>query len=229
MRRESKPAMDRVARGLRRRFPLRGTVAAVALVSVAMLALPQTAQARDFLSSFFGSLMGGGRAPAPPIQFPFAEPGESAQPAPAKRGHGGTAYCVRTCDGRYFPLAASGGQSRAEACKSFCPAAETRVVYGSGIDNAATESGKPYSELPNAFRYREELVAGCTCNGKDPGGLARVDIESDPTIRKGDLVAGPDGLVVATSRSSRHGAANYSPASKAVRARFERLPVVAAE
>lgn len=211
-----------------RRFRMRGTIAALALAGV--VAIAPDAQARDFLSSFFGSLMGGGRAPSPPIQLPFAEPSDPAQPAPQRTSRGGTAYCVRACDGRYFPLAATGGQSRAEMCKSFCPAAETRVVYGSSIDHAATESGKPYSELPNAFRYREELVAGCTCNGKDPGGLARVDIDDDPTIRKGDLVAGPGGLVVAnTSSSGRHGAANYSPASKSVRARFGRLPVVAAE
>lgn len=222
--------MHRVVRRFRMRAASCATVAAVALIGVVAVAPP--AQARDFFSSFFGGLMGGGPVSAPPIRLPFAEPGDlAAQPAPARRGHGGVAYCVRTCDGRYFPLAASGGQSRAEACRSFCPAAETRVVYGGSIDNAATESGKPYSELPNAFRYRDELVAGCTCNGKDPGGLARVGIENDPTIRKGDLVAGPDGLVVAntSSNSSRHGTVNYSPASKAVRARFERLPVVAAE
>lgn len=220
--------MHPVARRFRMRLASRGTIAAVALAGV--VALAPAAQARDFFSSFFGGLMGGGRAPAPRIEFPFVEPGDSAQPAPQRTGRGGTAYCVRACDGRYFPLAASGGQSRVEMCKSFCPAAETRVVYGSSIDHAATESGKPYSELPNAFRYREELVAGCTCNGKDPGGLARVDIESDPTIRKGDLVAGRDGIAVATSSSNgRHGAVNYSPASKSVRARFERLPVVAAE
>ena len=58
-------------------------------------------------------------------------------------------------------------------------------------------NGKPYSELPNAFRYRNELVAGCTCNGKDPVGLASVKIENDPTLRKGDIVAGDDGLMVA--------------------------------
>jgi hypothetical protein len=37
-----------------------------------------------------------------------------------------------------------------------------RVLYGSDIDSATTETGKPYSELPNAFRYRNEIVAGCT-------------------------------------------------------------------
>ncbi len=102
--------------------------------------------------------------------------------------------------------------------------------YGSSIDNAATESGKPYSELPNAFRYRNELVAGCTCNGKDQVGLAPVGIENDPTLRKGDIVAGSDGLVVAGRGADKRGASlNFSPASLAVRARYQRVPVLAAE
>ena len=95
----------------------------------------------------------------------------------ARRGRvipaGGQAFCVRTCDGRYFPLAASDNASRAASCNNFCPASDTKVVYGSNIDSAATDNGKPYSELPNAFRYRTEIVAGCTCNGKDPTGLRR--------------------------------------------------------
>jgi len=70
------------------------------------------------------------------------------------------------------------------------------VFYGSSIDNAASDNGKPYSELPNAFRYRNELVSGCTCNGKDQVGLAPVKIEKDPTLRKGDIVAGENGLLV---------------------------------
>ena len=134
--------------------------------------------------------------------------------APAIYG-GAQAYCVRTCDGRYFPISASDSQSRAASCNSFCPASETKVVYGSNIDNAATESGKPYSELPNAFRYRNELVAGCTCNGKDQIGLAPVKIENDPTLRKGDIVAGADGLMVAGRGADKRGASlNLSPASR---------------
>ena len=89
------------------------------------------------------------------------------------------------------------------------------MVYGSNIDNAATENGKPYSELPNAFRYRNEIVAGCTCNGKDPIGLAQVKIEDDPTLRKGDIVAGDNGLVVASRSADKRGASlNFSPASE---------------
>ena len=140
------------------------------------------------------------------------------------------AYCVRTCDGRYFPIAASDNASRAASCSSFCPASETKVVYGGNIDNAATENGKPYSELPNAFRYRNEIVAGCTCNGKDPTGLASVKIEDDPTLRKGDIVAGDNGLMVAGRGADKRGASlNFSPASERIRAKYQRVPVVAAE
>jgi hypothetical protein len=143
---------------------------------------------------------------------------------------GAQAYCVRTCDGRYFPITASDSQSRAASCNSFCPASGTKVVYGSNIDDAATESGEPYSELPNAFRYRNEIVAGCTCNGKDQFGLAPVKIENDPTLRKGDLVAGINGLMVAGSGADSRGAAvNFSPASKSVLSRYRRVPVVAAQ
>src|ERR1700752_1330262 len=87
-----------------------------------------------------------------------------------------------------------------------CPTADTKVVYGSSIDGAATENGKPYTKLPNAFRYRDEIVAGCTCNGKDSGGLARIEPENDPTLRKGAIVAGANGLVVASKTSDRRGA-----------------------
>ena len=104
------------------------------------------------------------------------------------------------------------------------------MVYGGNIDNAVAENGKPYSELPNAFRYRNELVAGCTCNGKDQIGLAAVKIESDPTLRKGDIVAGSDGLVVAGRSADKRGASlNFSPASMQVRARYQRMPVMASE
>jgi hypothetical protein len=167
--------------------------------------------------------------------LPFTNEGGAVAPQgdPRPRASysgGGQAYCVRTCDGRYFPISASDGQSRAASCNSFCPASDTSIVYGSGIDNAATESGKPYSELPNAFRYRSELVAGCTCNGKDQVGLAPVRIENDPTLRKGDIVAGSDGLVVAGRGADKRGASlNFSPASETVRAHYRRVPVVAAE
>jgi hypothetical protein len=143
---------------------------------------------------------------------------------------GGQAYCVRTCDGRYFPLPGSDKESRAASCNSFCPASKTEVVYGGTIDAATTGNGKPYSELPNAFRYRNEIVAGCTCNGKDQFGLAPVRIEDDPTLRKGDLVAGANGLLVAgRGADGRNASLNFSPAPKSVLAHYGRVPVLAQE
>ena len=209
-------------------------LAFAAVTALCALALAPNAQAEDFLSALFGGF--GGRPQAPAVRLPFANEGGAiaapqGDPRPrAGYSGGGQAYCVRTCDGRYFPIAASDRQSRAASCNSFCPASDTKIVYGSSIDNAATETGKPYSELPNAFRYRNELVAGCTCNGKDQVGLAPVRIENDPTLRKGDIVAGSDGLVVAGRGADKRGVSlNFSPASLAVRARYQRVPVLASE
>ena len=203
----------------------------LAWVAAALLcasALAPAAQAEDFFSALFGGI---GRARAPQMHLPFAGEGGTLAPQAEARPRygGGQAYCVRTCDGRYFPINAPDKKSRAEACNSFCPASDTKLVYGNSIDHAATETGKPYSELPNAFRFREELVAGCTCNGKDQIGLAPVKIEDDPTLRKGDIVAAADGLMV-VGRPDRRGASlNFSPASDRVQARYQRLPVLARE
>jgi hypothetical protein len=210
-----------------------------AVIAVCVLSAAPTAQARDFFSALFGAFSDNpSLAPSRPERsapLPFASEGDlfgrPAEPARPRVSYGGgQAYCVRTCDGRYFPITAGDGQSRAASCNSFCPASETKIVYGSSIDHAATENGKPYSELPNAFRYRNELVAGCTCNGKDQLGLAPVKIEDDPTLRKGDIVAGANGLAVAARVSDRRGASlNFSPASAQLRAKYQRVPVVAAE
>jgi hypothetical protein len=209
---------------------LAGSAAAVLAVASLGLALSPPAHAEDFFSALFG---GFGRRPPPQIQMQFANEDMPRNDTPRQRASygGGTAYCVRGCDGRYFPAQGSNAESKAQSCKSFCPTSETSLVYGSNIDNSATENGKSYSDLPNAFRYRTEMVAGCTCNGKDPVGLAQVKAEDDPTLRKGDIVAGADGLVVASrNANNRSGVAmNFSPLPEAVRARFRQVPVVAKE
>jgi hypothetical protein len=190
------------------------------------------AQAQDFFSQLFGGFARPRQQPY--IQMPFSNDDGQVY-APRGEGRvrysgGGQAYCVRTCDGRYFPITASDNASRAASCSSFCPASETKVFSGSSIDNATAENGKSYSELPNAFRYRNEFVSGCTCNGKDQIGLAPVKIEDDPTLRKGDIVAGENGLLVAGRSADRRGAElNFSPASEKVRAKYGRVPVVARE
>lgn len=204
-------------------------VAAMLAVASFGLALTTSAHAEDFFSALFGAF--GARPPQ--IRAPFPNDDMLRYDVPRQRAAygGGTAYCVRGCDGRYFPAQGSDAESKAQSCKSFCPASETSLVYGSNIDDATTENGKSYSELPNAFRYRNEIVAGCTCNGKDPAGLAQVKVEDDPTLRKGDIVAGADGLVVASRNANdRRGVAmNFSPLPDSVRAKFRQVPVVAKE
>lgn len=204
---------------------------AAALMGASMLA--SAAQAQDFFSQLFGGF--NRPRPQPYIQVPFAnDDGQVYRPRGEGRarygGGGGQAYCVRTCDGRYFPVTASDNASRAASCNKLCPASETKVFSGSNIDDATAENGKSYSDLPNAFRYRNELVSSCTCNGKDPTGLAQVKIEDDPTLRKGDIVAGQNGLLVAGRSGDKRGAElNFSPASEKVRAKYGRVPVVARE
>jgi hypothetical protein len=214
-----------------------GRMVLSAAATLVVVALAPAVQAEEFFSSLFGAF-GAHRQQAPMTPLPFANDGNGpAVPdfnAPRARVYtysgGSQAYCVRTCDGRYFPITATGNQTKAASCSSLCPASDTKVVYGSNIDNAATESGRPYSELPNAFRYRNELVAGCSCNGKDPTGLAAVKVEDDPTLRKGDIVVGGGWLMVAGRGADRRGASlNLSPAPAAVRSHYRHVPVVASE
>ena len=204
-----------------------------ALTLLVASALAPGAQAEDFFSQLFGGIARPRHQPY--ISMPFADDDVQVR-APRGEGRvrygggGGQAFCVRTCDGRYFPITASDNASRAASCNSFCPASETKVFSGSSIDNATAENGKSYSDLPNAFRFRNELVSGCTCNGKDQIGLAPVKIENDPTLRKGDIVAGENGLLVAGRSADKRGAElNFSPASEKVSAKYTRLPVVARE
>ncbi len=201
---------------------------ATASVLAASLVLASPARAEDFFSALFGAF--GARPPQIRMPVPSEDMPRYDAPRPHVAG-GGQAYCVRGCDGRYFPAQGADNESKAQSCKSFCPAAETTLVYGSDIDEATTRNGKPYSDLPNAFRYRNELVSGCTCNGKDPAGLAPVKVEDDPTLRKGDIVAGTDGLMVASRNANdRRGVAmNFSPLPESMRAKFRHLPVVARE
>ena len=143
--------------------------------------------------------------PLAPLQVPVLAYGgnhqatfqrkSSFRPRPESRM---AAFCVRSCDGRYFPAPAPSVDKKSvtEGCKNLCPAGDTQVFYGNSIEGAYSQKGQAYSGLGNAFRYRKELVAGCTCNGKDAVGLARIKPEDDGTLRKGDMLASAEGMKV---------------------------------
>lgn len=113
-----------------------------------------------------------------------------------------SAFCVRTCDGHYFPVQAQAGFSAAQMCSAFCPASETKLYSGGGIDHAVSTDGRRYTDLPQAFAYRKQVVEGCTCNGKDAFGLARLDVNTDPTLRRGDIVATSQGMMAVSGKSA---------------------------
>lgn len=161
---------------------------------------------RDFFSLLFGIRPDGPPAPSrEPRQRIIITPGPSSGgsgDAAGSRGRGsGVAYCVRTCDGRFFPLTirARAGDPDAQAqCRAFCPAASTEVYTSSdpsrGIEAAYSRDGKAYSALPNAFVFRQRLVDGCSCtHGTRVGGLQSVAIKEDITLKPGDVVMTEEG------------------------------------
>jgi len=180
------------------------------LTAVAIaLALPATGASAGFLDMLFG---GGGRAVVTiPAPLPSVRPSGAPSVGLVDGGGGGesgpsVSYCVRLCDGHPIPVPSA---SSAQACASMCPAAQTKIFNGSSVDSAVSTDGKRYSSLPTAFAYRKQLVANCTCNGKSPGGLARMDAKSDPTLRPGDIVATNQGLM--SYRGSNGKSADFTP------------------
>ena len=122
----------------------------------------------------FGFLFGGGDTTGDP------QPGEEQviDPSTAQMFSGSyRTLCVRTCDGYFFPISFNASQGRlrtdANVCKALCPAAETRLYYHANPGQEAEQAisadgaGEPLTRLPNAFRYRTEVVQGCTCGKPD--------------------------------------------------------------
>jgi hypothetical protein len=136
-----------------------------------------------------------------------ANPGDDrAAPAllpPINSGYArSTGHCVRLCDGKYFTVHGRGEMSPTAMCQVFCPASVTKVFFGSQIDRAISMDGEHYSDLDNAYAYRKQLSRDCTCNGREPAGLAPVDITLDTTLRPGDVVATTTGLVAFSGNRS---------------------------
>jgi len=172
-------------------------VAAAALAGAVVALTPRLACAEGLFDLFFGGFQKLQQRQAPPQANFFADPfGLNPQSAPRPvASSSGPAFCVRRCDGRYFPLTARGGATPAQMCQAFCPASPTRVFFGGNIDSAFSANGERYAESENAFAYRKALRADCTCNGRDPAGLAPVDLTLDTSLRPGDVIATTNGLV----------------------------------
>ena len=171
------------------------------------------ARAEGFLDFIFGAPQERS-APPPPVNTSIPPPVRVAPPPLERetvhRGSGSTghsvAFCVRLCDGKGFPLERYPNATPVEICQAMCPASKTKVFFGAEIDGAVARDGARYANLVNAFLYRKQLVANCTCNGRDAFGLAPFGMASDPTLRPGDIVVTKDGLMSYTGKSGQAGA-----------------------
>ncbi len=200
----------------------RVAVIAGALAAALNMTAPGSAQAQGFFDFLFG---GPQQRAAPPPEYdahPPPPPGigriapaplgqERVNESAGSTGHG-VAFCVRLCDGQHFPLERIAG-TPVETCKAICPYSTTKVFFGSEIAGAVAEDGQKYTSLNTAFIYRKQLVANCSCNGKDAFGLATFDVKNDPTLRPGDIVSTKDGLLDYTGRSGQ--AAGFAPVNPA--------------
>ena len=181
-----------------------------------MILSPGIAAGEGLFDFLFGAL-NRSQQPQRPIapQGMFADPNNPQapqQPRSATAGGSGSAFCVRSCDGRYFPLMRAA--SPVQMCQAFCPASPTRVYFGASIDDAIAANGEHYADSDNAFAYRKALRADCTCNGRDPAGLAPVDLALDSSLRPGDVVATTDGLVAYSGpRGGGSPTADFTPVS----------------
>jgi hypothetical protein len=212
---------------------------------VALAALEVPASAQGFFDWFGGrhddrypqrqnSWSGQQRQEAPPVQpqrqytppvRTYSESGLSSQErrgpvsTPSIGGSTGhtVAYCVRLCDGRYFPMQRNSNATSIQLCNAFCPAAKTQVFNGTEIDHAVASNGARYANLENAFAYRKKIISGCTCNGKNEFGLAKIDVKSDPTLKPGDIVATGDNQKAALAAMANRNVRETITANAALR------------
>src|SRR6202158_1814393 len=205
---------------------------AVALAGAVVLD-PRMASAEGLFDFFFGGAQKQQHQAPPQASF-FADPfGLNQQPAPPRpvASTSGPAFCVRSCDGKYFPLA-RGDATPVQVCQAFCPASATKVFFGSSIDGAYASNGERYADSENAFAYRKALRADCTCNGRDPAGLAPVDLTLDSSLRPGDVIATTNGLVAYSGvRVGNDQTPDFTPVASypgltaEVRARLNAMPL----
>jgi Protein of unknown function (DUF2865) len=140
-------------------------------------------QQRGFFEALFG---GPGSTIAPPAPSDYPQVGAS----------GYRTLCVRTCDGYYFPISNSTSSTRfaedEQACQKLCPASEVALYShrnpGEDIAQAVANNGRLYKDLPNAFRYRRELVATCGCRLPGQSWADALGQIKDSTVERGDIV-----------------------------------------
>lgn len=117
--------------------------------------------------------------------------------------------CVRTCDGYFFPISYGVSSNLFErdqnACSAMCPGTQVELYYhrvpGESSDMVSAASGLPYSEMQNAWRYRDGNAAAapaCGCGSSAAGergfeviGGAYSSETAVPSVPESSIVAVP--------------------------------------
>ena len=105
----------------------------------------------------------------------------SVRPRTRSRMGGYKTFCVRTCDGFYWPMShgVSSRKFRSDRyrCEASCTSETRLFITSSSADNIATMrdlNGKPYKSLKQAFAYRKAKDPICQCKPKPWSRLARL-------------------------------------------------------
>jgi hypothetical protein len=104
--------------------------------------------------------------------------------------------CVRSCDGYYFPISYSTVPGKfaddEQVCRRMCPATEVTLFShrnpGEDVANAVSGTGRRYAEMPNAFSYRKQFNAACSCRAPGQSWADALRQSEDQTLERGDVV-----------------------------------------
>lgn len=104
--------------------------------------------------------------------------------------------CVRTCDGYYFPVSFATTPARfredEQTCQRMCPAADVMLFShrnpGEEVTQAVSIDGRPYTQLPTAFKYRQEFNPSCSCRKPGQSWADALGQMRDMTVERGDIV-----------------------------------------
>lgn len=162
----------------------------------------------------------------------FGGPGSIFAPEQNQEmGSGFRTVCVRTCDGSFFPISFSTSQDRfrddERTCQRMCPAAEVVLFAyrnpGEDISRAVSINGQPYTSLPNAFKFKQEYNAACSC--KRPGeswaeALKHLD-DRQTVLERGDIIVTEERAKVMNAPRDAKGRPIVMPKSSKPAARQE--------
>ncbi|MEY9583062.1 DUF2865 domain-containing protein [Sinorhizobium fredii] len=141
--------------------------------------------------------------------------------------------CVRTCDGAFFPISSNATPADfardTELCRARCPGADTELYYHvlateESEQMVSASTGRPYTELPNAFAYRTHGVGApgiCGCQ------IPKVTADQDNSTASGTklsvvspsvvTIRGTDAPATAPSPAKPAEERPYDPATSKVR------------